>query len=169
MSYCVALHSDGSASVAFELEGPGGNPSTHLDRLVGDVVEGLDLAAGLSTDVAGGGGTAVARVELLAGSPSTFTCWDPSWVPNPEQLPRAAQSVEATATIDLDAVRGHPRDLIAAAALLAARVANHFGEPDAKYLSYDGAVRIHQFSARDRDHHVLPRATELELDISEHL
>lgn len=169
VSYFVALHSDGSACVAFELEGPGGNPSTHLDRLVGDVVEGLDLAAGLSADVAGAGGTAAVRVELLAESSLTFVCWDPSWVPNPTQLPRTAELVEATATVDLDALRASPRDLITAAALLAARVANHFGEPDGRYLSYDGAVRIQQFSARDRDNHVAPRAIDLGLDISERL
>lgn len=165
----LALHSDGSVAIAFELEGPGGNPSIYLDRLVGDVIEGLDLAVGLSADLSGAGGNAAVRVEMLTEISSTVICWDASWSDSPVQLPRAAASMDAVATIDIDAARTSPSDLIAAAAMLAARAANHFGEADGKYLADDGRVRINQFQPNSRDKLVIPRASELGLATSDEL
>lgn len=160
IGYRAAFHSDGSCVVAHELDGPAsGNPSLYLDHLVGHVVEGIELSVGFAIELAGAGGLALVQAALhfpeRQGLP--IHAWDPSWA-NSTRLQRTPERVSTAHTLDLDAIADSRAELVAAAAVVAGHLAQHFGEGDALYLAPDGTVRIQQFSAKDRDHHVLPRA-----------
>lgn len=159
----LSLHSEGSAVAAFELDAPGGgDPGLYLDHLVAHVIDALDTVAGFAIELAGCGGFALVQTSLhYPEQPGlSIHAWDPSWA-NPVQLARTPEHVEDLHTIDLDAVADSPTEKVAAAAVVTAGLAQHFGEPDARYLAPDGTVRVNEFPARDRDHNVIPRARQL--------
>ena len=62
---------------------------------------------------------------------------DPSWVQRPPRLPRLPTQVTVTHTIDLDAIADNMAEAVAAAAIVAGAIAQHFGEADARYLTPD--------------------------------
>ena len=52
-------------------------------------------------------------------------------------------------TVDIDAIHASKAELVAATALVAGHLAQFFGEPDAKYLTPAGEVRVGYYSAQE--------------------
>lgn len=86
--------------------------------------------------------------------------YDSSRLSSPDRLPRGDRSnvIRSLTTVDLDAIdRGKP-ELIAAAAVAMARIAQFFGNADARYIRDDGAIKKRWFDHSDLRQHVEPVA-----------
>jgi hypothetical protein len=161
------LHDDGSCGLALELQdGPSGNPSFFLDDLVSQVLEGITAAVDFSVAraVAGGYGLLAARLHFPERAGAEIQCWDPSFN-TPSQLPLMTKACETAHTIELDAIQASNAEAVSAAAIVAGHLAQFFGEPDARYLTPDGAVRANQYPAKTRDQLVAPRAKALDVPL----
>ena len=145
----LELHDDGACGVALGLkDAPSGNPSFYLDDLVARTLEGLVHAADFAVGRAGAGGYALvtARLHFPDHPDGEIHAWDPSWG-RAERLPGGAREVHTTHTLDIEAVHGSAAEAVAATALVAGHVAQFFGQPDAKYLTPAGEIRVNQYDA----------------------
>ncbi len=166
------LHDDGACGLALELaDGPTGNPAFYLDHLIAMVFEGIVTVVDFTVSVAaaGGYGLLAACLHFPSHPDAEIQAWDPSWTPPGKQLPAVAKTVETAHTVDLDAIQEDAQEAAAAAGLVAGHLAQHFGEPDARYITPDGAIRVNQYSAPIRDKQVLPQAAELGIATSDAL
>lgn len=161
------LYDDGACGMALELrDAPSGNPSFFLDDLVTQTLDAIVWATDFAVGQAGGGGYGLIEAALhfpenLGGRIVVF---DPSWA-SPKELPIGAQSVQTGHTVDTEAIHTSDTEAVGAAALVAAHLAQFFGQPDSQYLTPSGAIRVNQYHPQLRDRLVLPRAAELGVPI----
>jgi hypothetical protein len=159
----LELHDDGACGVALGLkDAPSGNPSFYLDDLVARTLESLVNAADFAVGQAGAGGYALVTAKLhFADHPGgEIHAWDPSWT-RAVRLPGGTREAHTTHTVDLEAIQASNAEAVAATALVVGHLAQFFGEPDAKYLTAAGAIRVNEYEAATRDRLLIPRAAEL--------
>lgn len=156
------LHDDGAAAIATELDVPSPGSSFYLDHLVAQTLDSLVSAADFSVGVAAAGGYArvTAKLHFPEHPGGEIHAWDPSFC-NVRQLNGIPREVETTHTIDIEAVHASDTEAVSATALVAGHLAQFFGEPDARYLTATGEIRVNHYGAQTRVHRVIPRATQL--------
>lgn len=163
------LHDDGSCGIALELNlAQPGRPFFHLPNLVSQTLEGIHAAADYSVGQAGAGGYALlaARLHFPERAGSDIQALDQNALPGFTELSATAAHAETSHTMDLDAIHTTPAETVAAAALVAGHLAQHFGEPDCRYLNPAGAIRIVHY-LRNFWGSIRRRADELQVPIEQ--
>ncbi|SDJ01178.1 Putative DNA-binding domain-containing protein [Actinokineospora alba] len=141
---CV-LHRSGAGSfVAYVGERPDSQAAHVIEFfVVAGVLAGLRFLAEQAVQHASASGSASLRATLVPAdeTKATFLTQRLRWSPHAGERPVHRPPV-ATALADLHRLAVDGRELTRATYALASRLVQHFGIPETRYLTVDGAVRI---------------------------
>lgn len=162
----LELHADGSSVVALELAIASNDrtlPAVHDDELAEGVIAATQLGTSYAVDLVQTGGDAAVRAQLFFPledhyvnnehrKPRAISLMGGSWLERPTPMSSAApRRVSADLTISLDDAARNERGLLATAGMIAEALFQHLGLVDSVYLGPEGSVRIHAWSAPERD------------------
>lgn len=138
-------------------------PAVHDDELAEAVIAAAQLSTSYAVDLVQTGGDAAVRTQLFFPledhreqnqhlKPNPISLMGGSWFERRTPMsPASPRSVLADLTISLDEAVRNERGLLSTAGTIAEALFQHLGLVDSVYLGADGAVRVHAWSAPERD------------------